>query len=661
MPRETVPAHAPHRVLVVDDNPVTCYATSRVLQAAGFQVLEALTGQEALVKVDAFVDAVVLDVHLPDIDGFEVSRILRARPNAVRLPLIHLSAAFVEDVDKVRGLDAGADAYITHPADPALLVATIRALIRARAAEEGRSASEARFRAIYEQALSGICLIDQHLTFIEVNPAMLALLGRPADQVVGHNMLELAPPSAVDTIQGIFAAHEQAAWRGDFPLLDAQGGLVQLAWNLSAHGEPGLVLAMANDISERLAMAEQRELLLDREQAARASAERLARAKDEFIAVLSHELRTPLNAILSWVHVLKQADTPDMQARGLASIERNAKVQSRLVSDILDVSRLDLGKLRLDLEDVDVAEVVQGAVSALAPSIREKNLDVAVDVGTLTRRLTADASRLQQIIWNLLTNAIKFSPSGGRIDVRCRQGTDHLTLTVQDQGRGIEPDFMPFLFDRFSQSESSSNRAHGGLGLGLSIVKHLVDLHGGHVSAASAGAGQGATFVVDIPFEQAAPYSHADEKPAPSDAQAEADPLAGLHIVVVDDDAEAREMLTMILKAHGAQVSAADGYDTGLACLAAAQPDVLVSDVGMPGKDGYELIREWRRRESEAGAEGTPGLDPIPRLPAIALTAFARPLDRDAALAAGFDGHCGKPLRPSHLVATIAQIARVRR
>lgn len=637
---------ASHHVLVVDDNPATCYATSRVLRAAGFTVSEAGTGRDGLAQVDLRTAAVVLDVHLPDIDGFEVCRTLRARPGSARLPVIHLSAARVNDVDKVRGLDAGADAYITHPADPALLVATIKALIRARSAEEGMRSSEARFRAIFNQAISGICLIDEAFTFVEANPAMLSMLKRDSSEVVGHKMMDFVPESAVPQLEVMLAGPREGVWRSDFPLVDTEGRLVPIEWNLSPHGEPGLVLAVAIDISERMTMAAQRELLLDREQAARASAERLGRSKDEFIAVLSHELRTPLNAILNWVHVLKKTDTPDMLARALGSIERNARIQSRLVSDILDVSRMDLGKLHLEPEEVDMAEELHGAVSALAASVREKNLDLVVEVIDVTRPLWADAARLQQIIWNLLTNAIKFSPSGGRIVVRCKQDDEGLVLTVQDQGRGIAPEFVPFLFERFTQSDSSSSRLHGGLGLGLSIVKHLVELHGGHVSAASAGLGLGSTFTVQLPRDSALEASGAEVTQFDTELGS-LDPLSGLHIVVVDDDDDAREMLALILKEHGARVTGADGYASGLSSLQQHRPDVLVSDIGMPGKDGYELIREWRR--SELGGR---------RIPAVALTAFARPLDRDAALAAGFDEHCAKPLRPQVLVAAICALIK---
>ncbi|MEC5384457.1 response regulator [Uliginosibacterium sp. H3] len=644
-------------VLVVDDNPVTRYSTSRVLRAAGYRTRDASTGQDALDKADGTIAGVILDVHLPDMSGFEVCRLLREQYHTARLPIIHLSAAYVGNQDKVRGLDSGADAYMTHPADPALLVATLHALVRARTAEESMRRSEARFRAIYDQALNGICLIDTAGTFIEANPAMLALLKRDQYGVVGKRIVDFAPPEWVTRITGYLEESQQGNWGGEFPLQDATGNPVYLEWSLSAHVEPGLNMAIASDISERMALSRQREDLLEREQAARASAERVSRSKDEFVAVLSHELRTPLNAILSWVHVLKQPAATSSLERGLDAIERNAKTQTRLISDILDVSRMDLGKLSLDLETVDAAELVTSAVSALSGSAQIKELDVVVDVAGVARPVIVDAARLQQIVWNLLTNAIKFSSRGGHIYVSLIQeeggkNDGGLTLTVQDEGQGIKPDFLPHLFDRFTQSDSSSNRYHGGLGLGLSIVKQLVELHGGQVTALSAGIGQGATFVVTIPARHASraspsPVILADAELNDKDILHAA--LAGLSIVVVDDDAEAREMLGVILRDRGALVTEAGDYAEGLRCIGQHGPDVLVSDIGMPGKDGYALIRELRRREALAGTH---------HLPAIALTAFARPEDQKVAISAGFDAHCAKPMRPNVLISTILELSR---
>ncbi len=537
--------------------------------------------------------------------------------------------------------------------------------MRVRTAEEGMRRSEARFRAIYDQAPNGICLVDTAGHFVEANPAMLHLLKREQSGVVGRRVVDFAPQEWVERISGYLDDSQQGAWRGEFPLLDADGEIVYLEWSLSAHVEPGVSMAIATNISERVALSRQREELLEREQAARASAERVSRSKDEFVAVLSHELRTPLNAILSWVHVLKQTEAIANLARGLDAIERNAKTQTRLISDILDVSRMDLGKLSLDLDTIDAAELVTSAVSALGGSAREKELDVTVDVASVMNPVVADAARLQQIVWNLMTNAIKFSSRSGRIYVGLLQDAGGLTLTVQDEGLGIKPDFLPHLFDRFTQSDSASNRYHGGLGLGLSIVKQLVELHGGTVTVHSAGPGQGATFVVTIPVRSSANLrlSSFDEsgkasgsaaierrerhKDGRNDKSIAAASLSGLNVLVVEDDTEAREMLTMILRDRDASVTGAQSYAEALQRLSEATPDVLISDIGLPGQDGYALIREVRRGEAPGAA----------RLPAVALTAFARPEDRELALSAGFDAHSAKPMRPNELIAIIISLA----
>ncbi|MGC4061618.1 MAG: response regulator [Aquabacterium sp.] len=644
------------RILVVDDNPATRYSTSRVLRAAGFRTAEASTGKQALAMADADTDAVVLDVHLPDMTGFEVCRHLRDALHTVRLPVIHLSAAYVRDNDKVQGLDAGGDAYMTHPAEPALLVATLHTLLRARNAEEGMRRSEARFRAIYNLAPSGIGLIDTAGRFIEVNPAMLRILGRDADAVVGAALADLAAPEWVERINGYLSQSQEDVWQGEFPLQDASGRTVYLAWSLSAHTEPGVSMAIATDISERLALSQQREQMLEREQAARTSAERVSRSKDEFIAVLSHELRSPLNAILNWAHVLQHAAGSKNMDKGLAAIERNAKLQGRLIADILDVSRMGLGKLRLDLAPVDLAALVRSSMDVMEPLISDKALQVTLalpDAAASAKPILADAARLQQVLWNLLTNAIKFSGQGGRLHVALTQDAVQATLTVRDEGQGIKADYLPFLFDRFSQGDAASNRQHGGLGLGLAIVQQLVALHGGDVRATSEGPGHGATFVVTIPVQPPASSTASfteqetllvEEEPG---QRGESLNLSAMDLVVVEDDAEAREILAMILRDHGAQVRLANGYDQALALLAQARPRVLISDIGMPGKDGYDLIREIRGREKVSAT---------PRLPAVALTAFAREQDRDAALRFGFDAHCTKPLRVQDFLSTILRV-----
>ena len=642
-----------HTVLVVDDNPATRYSTARVIRAAGFRTQEACSGAEALALSAQGVSGVVLDVHLPDIDGFEVCRQIRARPATEMLPVVHLSAAYIRDEDRVTGLNAGADGYLVHPVEPAVLVATLQALIRARTAEDELRRSEQRFRAIYDHAQSGIALVDAEGRFTDVNPALSRLLGRPASELQGQPISDFAPAEwqAFVREQVARSASDGAPWRGEFPLLAAGGRRLQLEWSVSPHVEPGVRIAIASDVSERHELEERRRELLEREQAARAMAERHSRTKDDFIAVLSHELRTPLNAIVGWVHILKRRGATPEAAKGLDAIERNVKTQARIISDILDVSRINSGKLRLEREWTDAAELIDSSLESLGGSLQEKRIQVASEVADADAPAWIDPARFQQIFWNLMTNAIKFSPPGGRIDVTLRRRDDRLVLAVQDYGQGIPVDFLPHLFDRFTQSDAPGNRRHGGLGLGLSIVKHLVDLHGGSVAAQSAGPGLGATLRVDLPAEP-------DELPVPDEPDTESGglderrdvaDLRGLDVLLVEDDHEASEMMTLVLAERGAKVRTAPDFATAVAALEQQWPDVLVSDIGLPGRDGYELVERARALQSERGA---------PPLPAIALTAFGRREDRAKALRAGFDLHLGKPLKPHVLLDAIARCCR---
>ncbi|MCD6078371.1 MAG: putative histidine kinase, atypical hybrid [Ramlibacter sp.] len=643
-----------HTVLVVDDNPSTRYSTARVIRAAGFRTAEAGTGGEALDMSAQGVSAVVLDVHLPDIDGFEVCRQIRARPSTAQLPVVHLSAAYIRDEDRVTGLNAGADGYMVHPAEPAVLVATLQALIRARMAEDELRRSEQRFRAIYDQAQSGIVLLDEQGRFADVNPAMLRLLGRKREDLLGRPVSAYAPPEWQRLVESQLnsPAVERAPWHGEFPLVAGSGRPVHFEWSISSHVEPGVRIAIAIDASERHELEQRRHDVLEREQAARQDAERHSRTKDDFIAVLSHELRTPLNAIVGWVHILKRRGTTPEAAKGLAAIERNVKTQARIISDILDVSRINSGKLRLEREWADPAELITGAIDALAGSIGERGLRIDADLDGAHQPAWLDPARFQQIFWNLMTNAIKFSPQGGHIAVSLGRQGGSLLLEVRDFGEGIDAEFLPHLFDRFTQSDSPGNRRHGGLGLGMSIVKHLVDLHGGEVRAHSEGLGQGALMRVVLPVEPMgeAPVQDAPDTEIGPEVEAGATvTLQGLDVVVVEDDQEAREMMLVVLADRGANVRVAGEYESALRLLEQSWPDVLVSDIGLPGRDGYELVRQVRQLQQARSA---------PHLPAIALTAFARPEDQRKTLAAGFDLHLSKPLKPHMLLAAIGQCRR---
>src|SRR5436190_15158849 len=373
----------PATLLVVDDNPASLYATSHVLRAAGFTVLEAASGQEALALADGSTDLVVLDVNLPDIDGFEVCRRLRARPDTARTPVVHLSATFTGAADQVRGLEMGADGYITHPVEPPVLIATVNAFLRTRRAEDALRASEVKFKAVFEQALDGIMLFDEHMNVVDANPAACQNFGRDSELLVGHPLTDFVPASSVRTL--VEMDRELAstgAWRGTFAIMRRDGRLVPLEWSVSVHTTPNTRLGLCTDITERAAMEANRERLLGSEQAARADAERASRLKDDFLAALSHELRSALNAIVGRTELPKRRiDSSDPeQERGVEAIARNARVQTQLIADLLDISRITSGKLSLDVSWFDPRETIEASVSALAGSAKSQEVTIETDI-----------------------------------------------------------------------------------------------------------------------------------------------------------------------------------------------------------------------------------------------------------------------------------------
>ncbi len=391
----------------------------------------------------------------------------------------------------------------------------------------------------------------------------------------------------------------------------------------------------------------ERERLLEAEKSARAEAERVSRMKDEFLATLSHELRTPLGAILGWTQVLKRKTADPEFAQALEIIERNTRSQARLIEELLDMSRITAGMIRLDVQQLLPIDVVRAAIETVTPAAEAKDLRLESALEPTAGPVHADVGRLQQAVWNLLSNAIKFTPKGGRVDVALRRVDSHVEISVADSGVGIAPEFLAHVFERFRQADASTTRRHGGLGLGLAIVKHLVELHGGTVHAESAGEGKGATFSVRLPVAALRAVHLAEHLRIASPALANyliAD-LSGLRVVVVDDDPDTRTLVAKVLSDCGAHVVSASSAAAALALVAQARPAVLLTDIGMPELDGYGLLRRMRAAY---------GADPIP---AIALTAFARAEDRTRALREGFRLHLAKPVEPAELVASVASVA----
>jgi PAS domain S-box-containing protein len=411
---------------------------------------------------------------------------------------------------------------------------------------------------------------------------------------------------------------------------------------------------IARDISDRKRIEIEREELLRRESAARAEAEKASRLKDEFLASVSHELRSPLNAILGWARMLNENLLDEAKsARAFEVIYNNAHAQNQLIGDLLDVSRIITGKLRIDVSKVELIPIINAAIDVVRPAAEAKNIRLISSLDPATGEVSGDADRLQQIFWNLLSNAVKFTPKEGQVAVSLEREGASVVITVSDTGSGIEPDFLPFVFDRFRQFEDDTKRTHGGLGLGLAIVRHLVESHGGTVSADSPGKGHGAIFTVTLPL--AAPREEAREVGRDRQAVAgvitqgsalELDYLRNLRVLVVDDEPDARDLVSMMLTNYGAEVKTCASAAEALKTLDKWRPDAVVSDIGMPGEDGYDLLRKIRAREPERGG----------RIPALALTAYARSEDSRQALAAGYQMHIPKPVESDLLAAAIASL-----
>jgi signal transduction histidine kinase len=629
-------------VLVVDDNPSKRYAISRLLRGAGYRTREAGSGQQALDEALAAPDLIVLDVNLPDIDGFEVCRLLREREKqtAMRTPIIHLSATFVEDTDKVHGLEVGADGYLTHPVEAPVLIATVNAFIRARRAEEGMRRSEDRFRAVFDRALHGIALLGDDLSLQEANAALRRMLDGAGDFARGTPWAALVGQEGAARASGIRASlADTGEWQGVLTVVRADGSDAHLEWAISRHASTDLWIAMVADMTQRLATVAERERLHESERAARTEAERANRLKDDFLATVSHELRSPLNAIVGWAQLLLQRPSEDPVAYrdAMAAILRNGRLQAQLITDLLDVSRITAGKLRLEMASVDLAAIVRHAVEGQAEAARARGIALSlVDGGQAW--VSGDAGRLAQVVSNLISNALKFTSAGGKVEVRLEVG-EAVVLTVRDTGRGIAAEFLAHVFDSFRQEDAGLERRHEGLGLGLSIVKRLVELQGGSVRADSPGLGHGSIFTVRLPRASAEVAPQAPPGPVPR-------PLGGQRILVVDDDPDARLFVMRLLEDHAVDVREADNAGDALAIVLDWRPQLLISDISMPGEDGLALLRRIRAA----------GIGPD-TMPAIALTAFARPDERAVTLANGFQAHLAKPVELERLLGAIIRLS----
>ncbi len=650
-------------ILHVDDNEANRYVVNRILQNAGFSVVEAATGATGLEAVANFQpDLVILDVQLPDISGFEVCRQIKANPETAFIPVLHLSASFVQSQDKAEGLDSGADAYLVQPVEPIELLATLRSLLRIRRAEEAALSSAREWQTTFDSMNDGVSLVDREGRIIRCNRAMMQLFCKPSHEILGYAHHELMGAKlgigdgtcfrrAKETHQRqILEFQSQERWFAKTidPVLDGDGTLTGAVFILSDITERKRAEALLQEQNDRL-----NQLMISLQQQTE-QAQQANRIKDEFLAVLSHELRSPLNPILGWARILQKNHQDAAKTQyALETIERNAKLQAQLIEDLLDVSRILQGKLSLNTVPVGLNFTIKAALETVRLAAEAKSIQIQTIFEPNVGSVLGDSGRLQQVVWNLLSNAIKFTSQGGRVEVRLEtiedevdtHAAEYTQITVSDTGRGISADFLPYVFDYFRQADGTTTRKFGGLGLGLAIVRHLVELHGGTVQAASPGEGQGAVFKVKLPPIAASKLNQVNT----ADRDRSDLNLNGLQTLLVDDDKDSREFIAFVLEQYGAQVTEADSAHDALNNLERAKFDLLISDIGMPDMDGYTLIRQIRNQSPEQGGE----------IPAIALTAYAGEIDRQQALAAGFQHHISKPIELEVLIQAILTIVTV--
>jgi signal transduction histidine kinase/DNA-binding response OmpR family regulator len=687
-------------ILIVDDKPDKLLALEAVLEDLGQRIVCADSGRDALRHLlnEEFA-VILLDINMPDMDGFEAASLIRQRSSSQHVPIIFITA-FGDEMHMARGYSLGAVDYIQAPVIPEILRSKVSVFVDLyeKTAQVRRQTETLRRRATQLQKLASASMAINSAVAIE--QMLQSMAGSARDVIGGHLCLALLWADPLSTGRGgrirsaVSYSNKYATWHDrklnletitstviaqtpsatrlgerelhehpDWDTLRHLGSPVVHGGLLAApltdsHGKNlGLILlfdcesAQFTSDDEALVVQLAQITSIAIQNAVFAQEREANRLKDEFLATLSHELRTPLSAIVGWTQLLRMGELPAEATHGLDVIERNVKAQTKLIEDLLDVSRITTGKMRLNLRNLALAPLINATLDAIRPAAEAKNIELSFKY-THDIRTAGDPDRLQQVIWNLLSNAVKFTSARGGIQVTLDSVDSQARIRVADSGHGIEPEFLGFVFDRFRQADSTTTRTHGGLGLGLTIVRHIVELHGGTVSAHSAGLGKGAAFTVALPISmpsasnvalQAGP---AADIPKPRSQRALS--LRGKRVLLVDDEQDARELVCEILRRSNADVSAAASVREAFESLTLNIPDALVCDLAMPIEDGYSFIRRLRQLPPDRGG----------RTPAIALTAYARDEDRVRALTAGFHMHLTKPVDARQLLEAISHLTK---
>ena len=638
------------KALIIDDN-----SSDRALALRELKKLFPLLQYQEIIDEASFAEAlkkdnfnlVITDYQLRWTTGLAIlDRIKEQKPDC---PVIMFTGTGSEEI-AVSAMKAGLDDYvIKSPEHYVRLAAAVRSAWQKYEQRKALQEFKQSYYRFFERVPLGLYRLNSQGAIIEANSTLARMLGYEQQQnLQGKSLFEYhrTPETYLSWQQQLGKNQAKTEFEGQ--LRSISGKLIWVYHHAIAVKDAqenlvGYEGAIADITANKQAELERLELL-NRERQARKEAETVNRIKDEFLATLSHELRTPLSAIIGWTQLLRNGKMSEAQiSKAIDVVDRNAKAQNQLIDDLLDVSRIIRGTMELKLEPTNLMEVMMASLDTVRPGASAKNIELVTQLESHTAEVNADKERLQQVFWNLLINAIKFTPADGKITIRSETTHNTVLIKVIDNGQGIAPDVLPYVFDRFRQAETkSSTRTQGGLGLGLAIVRHLVEIHGGKVMADSQGMGNGSTFTVELPILKRANTSEVTVDRSSNDNLLPS--LSGLTILVVEDEADAREMVTLILEQCGAKILAANSVEPAFILFSQHQPDLLISDISMPNEDGYALIRQIRSSTGDRA-----------EIPAIALTAYAREEDKEQTLKAGFDLHLSKPIEPFQLLEALTQ------